>query len=38
MDLKKYFIDDNKSGHKTKDKWLSKNNPRLYYNIVNNTK
>lgn len=34
MDYKKYFLDDNKSGYKTNQKWLSKNNPDLYHKIT----
>ena len=33
--LIKYFIDDNKSGHRTREKWLINNNINLYNNIIN---
>lgn len=33
FDYYDFFITDNKSGHKTKKKWLEKNHPKLYSTI-----
>lgn len=33
-----FFTTDNKSGHKTKESWLSKNHPELYNNIISYSK
>ena len=38
IDLKKFFIEDNKSGHKTKEKWLIKNHIDLYNEIISFSK
>ena len=37
MNLINFFIEDNKSGYKSKPGWLKKNHPDLYYSIINNT-
>ena len=34
-DFIKYFITDNKSGHKTREKWLMSNNKEVYDEIIN---
>ncbi len=36
-EIKKYFLTNNKSGCKTNEKWLLKNEPELYYLIINHT-
>lgn len=38
IDLKKFFIEDNKSGHKTKEKWLINNHVDLYNEIISFSK
>ncbi len=37
MSNKEYFIENNKSGYRSKEKWLLKNNKSLYDNIVKNS-
>jgi len=36
-EIKKFFIENNKSGCKSTEWWLSKNKPELYLNILNNS-
>jgi hypothetical protein len=36
-EIKKFFTENNKSGHKSTERWLSKNKPELYLNILNNS-
>jgi hypothetical protein len=37
LDLKEFFIKKNKSGYKTKEKWLLKHEPEIYKKIIDHT-